>query len=232
MQHTVGLFALSASPYHVGHEEAVNAAAAQNDVLWVFVSTSDRARKGEATVKGEDKKRSWEFYEKIIPKNARVELGGSPVRKVWETLGEADKLGDVKTLFRIYGGESELAERFNATQLRKYVPGLFERGQVELVISPRTFSGSEMRQFIASKDRVAFIDHLPNALTTEDKEELCDIFFGTEPEDLLRDYVSEIVNRWRSVGLEDVGGVLENGRATGSKDLGKPGAMEEDYKFA
>ena len=43
----IGLVPMAAKPYHAGHHELVKMAALQNDKVFVYVSTSDRKRKGQ-----------------------------------------------------------------------------------------------------------------------------------------------------------------------------------------
>ena len=88
----IGLVPVSAKPYHAGHHALVEMAASENDLVKLFVSTSDRQRKGEFPILGDDMVRVWkEELEGIMPGNVEIEYGGSPVRKVYDALGEADK---------------------------------------------------------------------------------------------------------------------------------------------
>ena len=87
----IGLFPLAAKPYHAGHHAMVEAAASENDKVILFVSTSDRKRKGEFPILGADMTRVWkEEIEKILPGNVEVRYGGSPVRNVYAELEAAN----------------------------------------------------------------------------------------------------------------------------------------------
>lgn len=194
MPKTIGLFAISASPYHIGHQATVNRAAGENDLLVLFVSTSDRKRKGEHVISGDSKTRAWNIVKKTLPGNVAVELGGSPVRKLWELLASHEEAGDAETEFRIYGCD-DVADRFNDDSLRKYVPGLRQRDQITLVPVNRTFSGTAMREYLANGDYNAFIKGLPDGLTTGDKKALWGIFSGCNDYEVLKSYVSEVVSK-------------------------------------
>ena len=88
----IALVPVSAKPYHAGHHALVTMAAAENDIVKLFVSTSDRKRKGQFPILGSDMEKIWkQELEPIMPGNVQIEYGGSPVRKVYEALGNADK---------------------------------------------------------------------------------------------------------------------------------------------
>ena len=42
---------MAAKPYHAGHDGLVRIAASENDEVLLFVSTSDRTRKGEMCIR-------------------------------------------------------------------------------------------------------------------------------------------------------------------------------------
>ena len=59
-QYDVGLVPMSAKPFHEGHMSLIRKASDECKSVIVFVSTSDRKRKGEITIFGEDMKYIWE----------------------------------------------------------------------------------------------------------------------------------------------------------------------------
>ena len=86
----IGLVPLSAKPYHAGHHYLVEMAANANDKVVIFASTSDRRRPNEYPISGESMKKIWvNEILPILPSNVDVVFGGSPVRKVYETIGDA-----------------------------------------------------------------------------------------------------------------------------------------------
>ena len=75
----IGLVPMSAKPYHRGHHYLVTSAAAQNDKVMLFVSISDRCRKGEIPIYGSDMEDIFcNRIETVLPQNVQVEYGGSP----------------------------------------------------------------------------------------------------------------------------------------------------------
>ena len=99
----IGLVPVSAKPYHAGHHALVTMAANENDKVILFVSTSDRRRKGQFEILGADMIKVWqEELEAIMPQNIEIEYGGSPVRKVWLTLGTASEDPDNQDTYVVY----------------------------------------------------------------------------------------------------------------------------------
>ena len=79
----IGLVPMAAKPYHAGHHWLVEKAASENDHVILFVSVSDRKRKGEKPILGQDMVRVWqEELESIMPGNVEIRYGGPPVPKV------------------------------------------------------------------------------------------------------------------------------------------------------
>ena len=127
----IGLVPMSAKPYHRGHHYLVTTAAKQNDKVLLFVSTSDRNRKGEFPISGKDMQEIWiEHLESIMPSNSQIIYGGSPVRKVYEELERADASNSQDT-YRVYSDpvdtsrnypESYRQKNFLQHLLLQYVP--------------------------------------------------------------------------------------------------------------
>ena len=64
----IGLIPMAAKPYHAGHHALVTAAAGENDEVILYISLSDRKRKGEVPIYGADMQTVWkEEIEKILP---------------------------------------------------------------------------------------------------------------------------------------------------------------------
>ena len=55
----IALIAMSAKPYHAGHDCLIRLAATECDSVFLYVSTSDRARTGEVPVLGRDMELLW-----------------------------------------------------------------------------------------------------------------------------------------------------------------------------
>jgi len=165
---TVGLVPMAAKPYHAGHDGLVRIAASENDEVHLFVSTSDRARKGETTIFGTDMKRVWDDYiEPSLPENVIVTYGGVPVQHVYAELEQAEANRDRLTKYRIYSDVDDIL-KYTGKSLQKSAPGLFERGQIELRGVDRNetvnVSGTAMRDFIARGDVKNFEKFLPDSI--------------------------------------------------------------------
>ena len=59
-QYDIGLIPISAKPFHEGHMSLIRKASDECKKVIVYVSTSDRKRKGEITIFGEDMLIIWE----------------------------------------------------------------------------------------------------------------------------------------------------------------------------
>ena len=166
----VGLIGMSAKPWHAGHDGLVRLAASENDRVVVFVSTSDRTRKGELTIFGSDMEELWHAtIEPNLPKNVNVVYchGASPITKVWETLGNANENGSHDTL-SLYADPEDIASAYTENNLRKYCGNLFSGGQIILRAVKRSstvdVSGTAMRQYLEKGDKESFIKYLPDGV--------------------------------------------------------------------
>lgn len=167
---------MSASPAHAGHFKLIELAAAENDHVLLYVSLSDRARKGEVTITGADKGVIWRQYlEPALPDNVEVEYGGSPVRKVYEQLGsESERLAsgddDVAT-YTVYSDPADLDANFPVRSMERYAPAAWEAGIVDRRAVGRgttvDVSGTKMRQMLSQGDEEGFTRMLPDALDDE-----------------------------------------------------------------
>jgi len=175
---SVGLVPMSAKPFHKGHMFLIQAAAERCDRVIVYVSISDRSRKGEITIYGEDMQLIWEsIITKHLPKNVKCVYGGSPVGKVYEFLGNISEQGTSGSeTYAIYTGQDD-AKRYQ----EKYYENIKDQVWVKEFLrgsdSPN-ISGTLMRSYLsnASQDKFLFLDGLPD-MPDEDKEEIFNILF-------------------------------------------------------
>lgn len=177
-QYDIGLVPMSAKPFHEGHMSLIRKAADECKSVTVFVSTSDRKRKGEITIFGEDMRYIWEnILIKYLPDNVMCEYGGSPVRKVYEKLDEGKKPQNIANTYAIYTGEED-KNRYNAKYYADIIDRVFirtmSRGEDTMAIS-----GTLMRSYLsnASEDKFLFLDGLPREISDVDKEEIFNILF-------------------------------------------------------
>lgn len=167
----IALVPMSAKPYHVGHDKLVRIAARECDEVRLFVSTSDRARPGEFVVTGEAMEKVWkEHIKPSLPDNVYVEYGGSPVRKVWNDLGEANEFSDPDDYdtYVVYSDPTDLADNFPEEKIRMYAGNIYDAGCVELRpvdrASTAVVSGADVRRCLASGDRNNFVRMMPAAI--------------------------------------------------------------------
>ena len=169
----VGLIPVSGKPYHAGHHYLTQQASADNDEVILFVSTSDRKRKGEMTILGADMEKVWkQELEKIMPPNVRIEYGGSPVRKVYDLIGKACEREGVEETYVVYSDPTDTAQNYPEKNRDKYMQPLCDMGQVVFAAEedPTRFergagspdvSGTKMRAAMAAGDFEAFAAGMP-----------------------------------------------------------------------
>lgn len=193
----IGLIPVSAKPYHAGHHALVEIAAGENDSVVLFVSTSDRTRKGELPIYGSDMLNIWKNHiEKILPGNVEVQYGGSPVRKVYEALSDAEKAGSEDT-FTVYSDPTDTAQNYPEASRMKNFAELYDAGQVLFAAeeNPGMFtrgqgtpdvSGTKMRAAIESGDIETFAAGMPAGL---DHRAVFNILSSAKNESLIREYL-------------------------------------------
>ncbi len=172
----VGLVPVSGKPYHAGHHFLVEKAASENDRVILFVSTSDRVRKGEYPIFGSDMEKVWQQeLEKIMPSNVTVEYGGSPVRKVYELIGDACKLSGVEETYVVYSDPTDTAQNYPQSQRDKYMQPLCDAGQVIFAAEENPtsvtrgsgspdVSGTKLRQALEDNDFDTFSAGMPQGV--------------------------------------------------------------------
>ena len=175
----VGLIPVSGKPYHAGHHYLVEKAAAENEEVILFVSTSDRIRKGEFPIYGADMQRVWqEELEGIMPGNVRVEYGGSPVRKVYDTIGAACEIDGTEETYVVYSDPSDTAQNYPDKNRDKYMQPLCDQGQVIFAAeeNPQAFtrgagspnvSGTKLRAALEEDKFDQFASSMPTGVDAQ-----------------------------------------------------------------
>ena len=177
-QYDIGLVPMSAKPFHEGHMSLIRKASDECKEVIVYVSTSDRKRKGEITIFGEDMKVIWEtIISKYLPQNVTCEYGGSPVRNVYLKLEEGVLPENIDKTYAIYTGEED-KDRYSS----KYYIEIIERVYLRTLArgeDTMSISGTLMRSYLsnASEDKFLFLDGLPREISDDDKEEIFNILF-------------------------------------------------------
>lgn len=192
---SIGLVPMAAKPYHAGHDGLVRIAAKENDIVKLYVSTSDRSRAGELNVSGDTMQIIWwDYIEPTLPSNVVVDYGGVPVGKVFEELERAEASGSQDT-YVIYSDVDDI-RKYTDEVLIKSAPNLFGAGRIKLRGISRTetvdVSGTEMRELIEDGDFVGFEALLPDAVKRHSKEIFDMLQDEVVGESLLRKYVKSI----------------------------------------
>ena len=161
----IALVPISGKPVHAGHWGLIEIASDECDEVRLFISTSDRVRKGEIPIYGSDTKRIWDDYlEPALPSNVEVTYGGSPVQNVFAALEDAESDRDRTSTFVIYSDVEDIL-KFTDNFLKRSAEGLFERGQIVLRGVDRNetvnVSGTKMRTYLANEDVRNFKKFLP-----------------------------------------------------------------------
>ena len=174
----IGLVPISAKPYHAGHHYLIETASAKNDKVIVYASTSDRKRKGEFPICGDTMRAIWqEEILKIMPENVEVVFGGSPVRKVYEIIGEACDDTSVLDTFTVYSDVVDTKMNYSAQNRKKYMEPLWSDNRVSFAaeVIPESFirgSGApdiraeDVRRHLKNQDFLSFSACMPSGLNS------------------------------------------------------------------
>lgn len=163
---TIGLIAMSAKPYHKGHEQLIRIASEECDEVHLYVSVLDRKRKGEKAISGKDMQFIWEEYlQDTLPDNVILELcNESPLKNVWRHF-EYNELSDSEDTLNVYGDEDDLDAGYKTDYLEKSCPNLIKNNRIVLRPVPRSttvnISGTDMRRFLSIGDKESFCDNCP-----------------------------------------------------------------------
>jgi len=168
---------MSAKPYQRGHHNLIVTAATECESVIVFVSTTDRVRRGEHTILGRDMEDIWqEYILHHIPGNVTVYLSEvSPIRKTWSALGNIAELGTLESkdleILIFVGDDTDVEQKFSTEHFRRYVPDIVERVSVRRVPRSETsnISGTMMRRFLWNSDEASFKTNLPDVLNESEK---------------------------------------------------------------
>ena len=197
----IGLVPVSAKPYHSGHHSLVTTAAAENDKVILFVSTSDRKRKGEFPIYGKDMIRVWkEELESIMPGNVNIEYGGSPVRKVYMAIENACSAQSEDT-YTVYSDPEDTAQNYPSDSRDRYMQPLCDMGKVIFAAEedPEKFtrgvgtpnvSGGKLRHYLESGKLDSFSQYMPPGVNAEN---VYNILRSHLQENLMRDFVFAVL---------------------------------------
>jgi hypothetical protein len=163
-------------------------AASENDAVVVYTSSSDRIKKGEFPIKGDDFVRLWsDVFIPALPKNVRVKFVDSPVRAVMHEIAWLEQTtvqDNAKVpVINLYSDKDDVDTNFKDEDLKKY-PSLLAAGKIKKVGVERTatvnVSGTKMREFLLNNDKASFLKYLP-PVSTRDKEEIWNTLIKNKP---------------------------------------------------
>lgn len=210
----IGLVPMAAKPYHAGHDMLVRIASKENDIVKLYVSTSDRREEGVG-ISGDTMLYIWLTYiQETLPSNVIPDYDKtSPVVKVYNELEKAESEKS-KDIYTIYSDNKDIVQNYDKKSLDNSVPILFKNGQIILRGISRQetvdISGTQMRDFledaseenefndeedVEEKDdnKELFISYLPIAIQKHG-DEIFDILKNDLiGESLVRRYVRSIL---------------------------------------
>lgn len=168
----LGFIAGGFKPFTRGHYFLVEQAAKKCDVVYLFVSTGDRVRKGQMPLLWNDMELVWRKYlVPAMPSNVQVEFVSNPTTGVFTKIEE---LQDPSNDFYIFGDAVDAPKTFNEKTLTKYFPELVEAGKIHVVAFDRAsnvnISGTKMRQFLATGNQKEFVENLPKPVQKDGHE--------------------------------------------------------------
>ena len=173
----IGLVPISAKPYHSGHHYLIETAAAENDEVIVFASTSDRKRPGEFPIEGSVMVEVWnELIVPHLPKNVSVRLGGSPVREVYEMIASSCEDNDTAYTFTVYSDVVDTKSNYPVESRKKYMNPLYETGGVIFAaeVNPSNYirgsaapavRGEDLRRCLEQRDYLKFSKLVPSCMS-------------------------------------------------------------------
>lgn len=194
----IGLVPMAAKPYHAGHHALVEKAARENDKVKLFISTTDRARQGEAPIRGKDMINVWQNHlEGILPSNVIPLYVKVPVKEVYEELRAAESQQDPDVSYMVYSDPEDTAANYPENYRHKYFPQLYSSGQAQFAaecdapgctrgVGTPDISGTQMRKHLQTGNSAEFITNMPSGV---DGEAIYKILSG---ESAIREYVKVV----------------------------------------
>jgi hypothetical protein len=176
---SIGLIPIAGKPLHIGHWKLIEKAANENERVIVYTSTSNRIKKGEFPIYGEDFIKIWtDIFVPALPNNVKVKFVDSPVRAVMHEISWFEQRATQDAVssptINLYSDESDVDVNFKEEDLQKF-PTLLKANKINKVGVKRTstvnVSGTKMREFLQTNDKVSFLKNLP-PVSNKDKEEI------------------------------------------------------------
>jgi hypothetical protein len=162
---------MSAKPYHAGHDALVRLASFECQQVVVFVSTSDRVRKGEFPVRAETMAKIWVDIVESLPNNVTAAFVSNPVAAVYEYIGARNsdtQPMQTDEVLVVYSDPVDMDRNFPERSMVKYGGALVNAKRLSRRHVPRNatvdVSGTQMRAWLQHGDKAAFVSKLPAGL--------------------------------------------------------------------
>jgi len=166
----VGLLGGGFKPLTKGHYSIIKKAAEENDQVFVFVSTHDRAREGEFPINAKVMRLIWDkLLMKIMPKNVTVEHVSHPVGGMFASIYEANDSEDSSNQYFIYTDIDDKRD-FDNPGKRKRLAFMWENDLINILPLPRLSSGTKTRKFLELGLVDEFSKELPEPIQHLGKE--------------------------------------------------------------
>jgi len=162
----IGLIAGGFKPFTAGHYFIVKAAAEENDLVHLFVSTKDRTRSGEHPIFWKDMKKAWKIIAPALPPNVEVHFSENPTSDQFDLLVDAEKRIDQHSnVYSIYADATDIKRYDNPRVIERTIPRLYDNYQVIFKPFKRTstvnVSGTGMRKALQDNNLEGFVSMLP-----------------------------------------------------------------------
>lgn len=176
-----GFIAGAFKPFHKGHFHLIQRASLQCDELHLYISLKDREK-----TKGDKMKQLW--INLIGPRLKTLLLNttihysdNSPIKDLYVNSAFLDReqYQDILTLF---ASKEDMDSKFSDQKLIKFCPHLIQNNQLKRVVVERSetdyISGTEMRMFLADKNKEKFLFNLPNIFSCDEKEQIFNLLIN------------------------------------------------------
>jgi hypothetical protein len=199
---SLGIVPIAGKPVHLGHWKLIELAARENERVIVYTSLKDRKRTGEAYVSGKTFTKFWnEFFIPALPNNVKVKFVDSPVRYAIFEMGWLEQVftqdkTQVPTV-RLYSDDHDVEGNFKDEELQKKYPTLTQNNLIQKRGISRSstvnISGTKMREFLQTGDKVNFIKYLP-PVPINQKQQIWDMMNQDIKNRTMKEQITEIIN--------------------------------------
>jgi hypothetical protein len=186
----VSVFPMAAKPAHAGHWdmiEGISKIKPKNPVtgkpakhiVKLVVSVSGRTRPGEISISGKQSLIYWmEFLRNHLPTNVELITAKDMFQQISREVFTARSQLNVFEVW-IWSGDKDAGRFAEFTNIEGVSEPSQDKAEKALGRPTTNVSGTRMRQALAQDDMDFFMDHLPQPLSREEKEEIWVLF--TEP---------------------------------------------------